>query len=134
MKKKAKTNKGRSYAPNKMHETAAKFTDPFLLDAGTNVGNHYRIKRAIIRLEQEDLDNQARIRELKAENSKLRTKLVRLHEQVSYTEELEQRFEHLSSIIMESRFTGNDSSEFEEEEEENISVQNNPKEFENEDI
>lgn len=135
MKKKAKTSRTRSSVANKMHETAAKFTDPFLLDAGTNVGNHYRIKRAIIRLEQEDLDNQARIRELKAENDKLRTKLKRLHEQVGYTEALEQRFEQLSSIIMESRFTENNSSEFEEEEEEvNSTNQNNPKEFNISDI
>lgn len=139
MKKKAKTHRTKTTAANRMHETAAKFTDRFLLDAGTNVGNHYRIKRAIIRLEQEDLDNQAKIRELRLQNEKLRTKLKRLHEQVGYTEALEQRFEQLSSIIMESRFADDDNStEFEEEEEENednnISDQNNSKEFENENI
>ena len=68
-------------------------------------------------------------------NDKLRTKLKRLHEQVGYTEALEQRFEQLSSIIMESRFTENNSSEFEEEEEEVSSTnQNNPKEFNISDI
>lgn len=130
MKKKAKTHPKRSTAANRMHETAAKFTDRFLLDAGTNVGNHYRIKRAIIRLEQEDLDNQAKIRELRLQNDKLRTKLKRLHEQVGYTEALEQRFEQLSSIIMESRFTGENTSEFEEEEEEDNHSEQNDKEFE----
>ena len=118
MSKKPRAKPKRPVSSNKMHETAEKFTDPFLLDAGTSVGNIYRTRRAIIRLEQEDLENQDRIRTLKLENEKLKTKIKRLQEQAGLTERMEQRFEQLSSIILQSNFLGEDSSEEEEYEEE----------------
>ena len=77
--------------------------DPFLIEAGLPSGNFYRTKRAIIRLQQRDIDLKARIRELKTENQKLKEKLGRLREQAAETDKLEERFEQLSTIIMESR-------------------------------
>ena len=77
--------------------------DPFLVDAGLSSGNFYRTKRAIVRLQQKDMDLKARIRELKTENQKLKEKLVRLRERAAETDKLEARFEQLSTIIMESR-------------------------------
>ena len=103
---------------SRMREAAERFTDPFLLDAGTSVGNHYRIKRAIIRLEQEDLENQATIRALRNENEKLRMMVKRLHQQAGYTERMEKRFEQLSSILMDANFFDDEYEEEEEEEEE----------------
>ena len=77
--------------------------DPFLVDAGLSSGNFYRTKRAIVRLQQRDMDLKARIRELRIENQKLKEKLVRLRERAAETDKLEARFEQLSTIIMESR-------------------------------
>lgn len=99
-----------------MKKSQGKVNDPFLITAGTDVGNMYRMKRAIIRLEQQEMENSATIRELKLENEKLRSKLNRLNEQAGLTDRVEQRFEQLSTIIMESKFM--DVEEDEEEEEE----------------
>ena len=77
--------------------------DPFLVDAGLSSGNFYRTKRAIVRLQQRDMELKGRIRELRIENQKLKEKLVRLKERASETDKLEARFEQLSTIIMESR-------------------------------
>jgi hypothetical protein len=85
-------------------KSPSRLNDPFLLLAGTDMGNKYRRKRAIIRLEQIDVENAYIIRELRIENSKLRAKLKRLREMADQTGKLEERFERLSSIIMESKF------------------------------
>ena len=77
--------------------------DPFLVDAGLSSGNFYRTKRAIVRLQQRDMELKGRIRELRIENQKLKEKLVRLKERAAETDKLEARFEQLSTIIMESR-------------------------------
>lgn len=80
------------------------FEDPYLLSAGTNLGNSYRRKRALIRMESIDMENQATIRALKLENEKLKWKLARLKEEAEKTGRIEERFEQLSSIIMDSTF------------------------------
>jgi hypothetical protein len=77
--------------------------DPFLLLAGTDQGNHYRRKRAIVQLEQMSMANAAKIRELRLENTKLRTRLERLKQEAEHTGRIEGRFEQLSSIIMDSQ-------------------------------
>ena len=77
--------------------------DPFLVDAGLSSGNFYRTKRAIIRLQQKDMDLKSRIRDLRIENQKLKEKLVRLRERAAETDKIEARFEQLSTIILESR-------------------------------
>ena len=83
------------------------FEDPYLLSAGTNLGNTYRRKRALIRMESIDMENQATIRALKLENEKLKSKLKRLREEAEKTGRIEDRFEQLSSIIMDSQFMDN---------------------------
>jgi hypothetical protein len=88
--------------------------DPFLILAGTDCGNFYRRKRAIIQLEQMDMAQNAQIRELKLENSKLRTKLKRLREQADQTSRIESRFEQLSSIIMDGQIMRRPAEEEEE--------------------
>ena len=89
------------------------FNDPFLINAGTPNGNNHRKRRAIILLQQQDMANQAQIRELKIENEKLKSKLKRLQSQAKETEKIERRFDQLSSIILESKFMNSpvDSSE-----------------------
>lgn len=100
-------------------ETSEKqFDDPFLLTAGTDTGNGYRRKRAIVRMEHIDMENTARIRQLRLENEKLRAQLTRLQTQAEETGRIESRFEHLSSIIMESQMEDESDSIEEEEEEE----------------
>jgi hypothetical protein len=78
--------------------------DPFLILAGTDQGNYYRRKRAIVQLEQIEMANAARIRELTLESHKLRITLKRLRAQAEQTNRIESRFEQLSSIIMDSQF------------------------------
>ena len=80
------------------------FNDPFLVNAGTPNGNLHRIRRAIVLLQQQDMANQAQIRELRIENEKLKSKLKRLQAQAEETEKIERRFDQLSSIILESKF------------------------------
>lgn len=79
--------------------------DPYLVSAGQPKGKLYRTKRAIIRLEQVDADLSARIRELKVENAKLKEKLIRLRRQAAETDEIEDQFEQLSQIILESQLS-----------------------------
>jgi predicted RNase H-like nuclease (RuvC/YqgF family) len=98
------TVRSRTRQPPVVPENPEVMNDPFLLFAGTNQGNHYRRKRAIIRLEQMNMENSAKIRELRLENSKLRSTLARLRKQAEQTGRIELRFEQLSSIIMESQF------------------------------
>jgi hypothetical protein len=97
-------------------EPTAAVDDPFLLLAGTDIGNHFRRKRAIIQLEQMDMANAAQIRALQLENSKLRSTLRRLQIEADDAGRMEQRYEHLSSMIMDSRFMGSEAKDEEEEE------------------
>ena len=84
-------------------EVSSSFNDPYLLHAGTDTGNSYRLRRAIIRMEQIDMDNASTIRELKLENAKLKAQLARLREEAEQTGRIEERFEQLSSIIMDTQ-------------------------------
>ena len=58
-------------------------------------------------MESIDMENQATIRALKLENEKLKSKLRRLREEAEKTGRIENRFEQLSSIIMDSQFMDN---------------------------
>ena len=78
------------------------FDDPYLLRTGLPGGNSFRLKRAIVRLQQQEIDNNARIRDLKVENKKLREKLARLREKANETDRIEEKFEAVSTCIMES--------------------------------
>ncbi|EAX86638.1 hypothetical protein TVAG_339640 [Trichomonas vaginalis G3] len=83
----------------------ARYKDPYLIKQGQPKGKLYRTKRAIIRFEQVDAELQANIRELKAENAKLKEKLIRLRKRAAETDEIEDQYEQLSQVIMESRMT-----------------------------
>lgn len=54
-------------------------------------------------MEQIDMDNASTIRELKLENAKLKAQLARLREEAEQTGRIEERFEQLSSIIMDTQ-------------------------------
>ena len=84
--------------------------DPFLIEAGERNGNNFRIKRAIVRLESRELECSNRMRDLQKENARLREKLVRLREKALETERLEEKFEQLSTVIIESRMAPAQSS------------------------
>ena len=92
-------------------EVTSSFNDPYLLHAGTDTGNSYRRRRAIIRMEQIDMDNTSTIRALKLENQKLRAQLERLREEAEQTGRIEERFEQLSSIIMDSQLVDSRASD-----------------------
>ncbi|EAY07844.1 hypothetical protein TVAG_312430 [Trichomonas vaginalis G3] len=81
--------------------------DPYLINAGLPSGNYYRIRRAIIRLEQKDLDLQTKIHDYQIQNQKLKEKLARLRVKAAETDKLEARFEKISSHLIESPTTQN---------------------------
>jgi len=85
--------------------------DPFLIDAGTEPGNLYRTKRAIVRLESIDMDNMAIIKQLKSENQKLKKELQKLKEKANEVDRIEEKFIQVSSIILENRVSKNDKSD-----------------------
>lgn len=84
--------------------------DPFLIEAGEKNGNSFRMKRAIIKLEARELECSNKIKTLQKENARLKEKLIRLREKAAETERLEDKFEQLSTIIIESRVAPAQSS------------------------
>lgn len=90
-----------------MSDTDSDSDDPYLINAGLPSGNFYRIRRAVIRLEQKDLALQNQIHDLEIENQKLKEKLARLRVKANETDKLEARFEKIYSPLVENTTTRN---------------------------